>query len=285
MNKSNAAIRMLALSGLLTGFTAVSALATPISCTTAPSLAALITDGSCQYLDKIFSNFALNFAGGHTSGSVPTPTVPPANTVLASFTNSGTFTNGVPSSVTLTFSFSQNNSISNYQTLDLQIQYQIDIAPGAPASMTGVSGNTVAALSSAGSGNTIRAAKDSCAGAGYVYGGLGSAPSDVCQSPEDDPVYTATSWTKGTGLTLQDTNGGVTSFSAPVTEAGAFDEVRLSGGTGTVSATPTAGVFSVSNTFDQEYAPSPAVPEPGTLALIGGALIGLSAIVRRKSRI
>lgn len=276
---------MLAFSGLLMGFAAVNAQATPISCTSATSLATLISDGSCQYLDKIFSNFALNFAGGHTSGSVLTPTVPPANTVLASFTNSGTFTNGIPSSVTLNFSFSQNNTISNYQTLDLQIQYQVDIASGAPAEMTGVSGSTVAALSSSGTSNTIRATKDSCAGAGYVYGGLGSAPSDVCQSAEDDPVYTATSWTKGSGVSLQDTRGGNTTFSGPFTEVGAYDEVRLAGGTGTVSPTATAAVFSVSNTFDEQYAPLPTVPEPGTLALIGGALIGLSALVRRRGRI
>jgi hypothetical protein len=283
LNRSNTAIRMLTLSGLLMGVTAVNALAVPM-CTSAPNLAALITDGSCQYLDKIFTNFAIDFSGGHTSGSVATPTVPPANTVSANFSNSGTFTNGIPSSVTLTFSFTANNSIADYQTLDLQIQYQVDIAPGDNANMTGISGSTVAALSSSGTGNTIRATKDSCAGAGYEYGGLGSAPTEACDIPpalEDDPVYTATSWTKGSGLTLHDTRGGSTSFSLPVTTVGAYDEIRLNGGTGTVSGTPTAGIFAVANTFDEQYVPP--VPEPGTLGLIGGALIGLSVFLRRKS--
>lgn len=285
MSRSNAAARILALTGLLMGFTAVNALAAPVLCTSAPNLATLITDGSCQYLDKVFSNFALNFLGGHTSGSVATPTVPPANTVLASFSNSGSFTNGIPSSVALTFSFSANNTISDFQTLELAIQYQVDIATGSPANMTGVSGNTVAALSNSGTANSIIALKDSCAGSGYIYGGLASAPTDSCPQPpalEDDLVYRVTSWTKGSGLSLHVTRGGTTSFSAPVTEVGAYDDVSLSGGTGTVSPTQTAGIFSVSNTFNEQYAPPPSVPEPGTLFLIGGALLGLSAFVRRK---
>lgn len=280
----NAAIPLLALPALLIGITAGNASATPVLCTSAPNLAALITDGSCQYLDKIFTNFAINFSGGHTSGSVSTPTVPPANTVVANFSNSGSFTNGIPSSVTLSFSFTTNNTISNYQTLDLQIQYQVDIVPGTFANMTGISGNTVAALSSSGTANAIRALKDSCAGTGYEYGGLGSAPTEACDTPpalEDDAVYAASSWTKGSGLTNHVTHGGSTTFSAPVTTVGTFDEVSLSGGTGTVSPAQTAGVFSVSNTFDEQYAP-PTAPEPGTMVLIGGALVGLSIFVRRK---
>lgn len=283
MDKSNTAIRMLVLSGLLMGFTAVNALAAPVLCTSAPNLAALIADGSCLYQDKIFSDFNYSFGGITTNGNVSQPTVPAPNSVNATFTDSGTFTNGIPSSVTLTFSFTNHNTVSNYQILDLQIQYQVNIAAGADANMTGVSGTTTLALSNTGTGNSAKGIKDSCAGAGYEYGGLGSAPSDICDVPpalEDDPVYTVTSWPKGSGLTLQDTRGGSTSFSAPVTVVGAYDEAKLTGGTGTVSSTLVAGVYSFQNTFDQEYVPP--VPEPGTLVLIGGALIGLSGFLRRK---
>jgi PEP-CTERM motif-containing protein len=280
MLKLYTTVSKLALPALLLGFTAAHALAAPL-CTSAGTLAGLIADGSCQFDDKVFSNFSYDFTGGTTSGKVSSPTVPAPSTVNAVFTDSGTFTHGVPDSVTLTFNLTANNTISNYQSIDLALQYQVNIAFGGNAAMTGVSGNTTAALASSNTTNTVRAVKDSCAGAGYQYGGLGSAPTENCLGFEDDPVYTSTSFAKGTGLTNHVTHGGATTFSTDATVVGAYDEVKLGGGTGTVSSAKTAGVFSFSNTFDQVYVPPSPVPEPGTLTLMGGVLVGLCICIRR----
>src|SRR5215831_19129987 len=144
--------------------------------------------------------------------------------------------------------------------------------------MTGISGATTIALSNTGTGNTGRGIKDSCAFGGYEYFGPGSAPSEICDT-EDDPVYNIGSWTKGSGLTNHVTQGGAFGFSGPAKTVGAFDEAKVNGGVGTVSSTKTAGIFSMSNTFDQVYA---AVPEPTTMILIGSSLLGLSMLLRRR---
>jgi len=291
MLKVNSTLRLFALPALLVGITALNATAAPL-CTSAATLAALITDGSCQYQDKLFSNFALNFTGGTTSGSVLSPTVPAPSSVTATFSRGALDSNGIPVSVTLAFAFTANNSISNYQTLDLQIQYQVDVVntAGHSYAITGESGSTTGAVNNASPNNAfVKASKDSCGGDGYEYDGLGSAPTENCtggnggppavggNGVEDVPVYTALQLTHGVFPTLN-SKGGSASFSQPYVTVGTYDEVQLSGGTGTVSATQRAEVTQVSNTFSEVS----VAPEPGTVVFMGSAMIALCGFARRK---
>jgi len=276
------------LPSLLIGFAAVNASAVSL-CTSlnagSPTLQAMINAGSCQYQDKIFSNIAINFLGGSTNGAVSSPTVPDAATVTVLFSDSGSDANGVPASVTLKFDFNSNNTISNYQTLDLQIQYQVDIAGGFPAQMNGVSGFATGAYSNTNTlTHPLQSIKDSCALLGYEYNGPGSAPTRICDAPATDTlVYNKNTFASGVGLSNPNTvSGGPVTF-GNVSTVGAYDEFKLSGGSGTVSSAPVAEVIEISNTFLQtDTTPPGGVPEPGSMLLLGGGLVGLSFLVRRK---
>jgi hypothetical protein len=272
----------MALPAVLIALSAFPASAAMISCSSATTLQALIADGQCTYQDKIFSNFAIYFNGGSTNGAVLAPTVPDAGSVTATFTSGTPDAYNVPGYVTLAFGFTANNSIAAYQTLELQIQYQVDIVPGgySGATITGVSGTTTGAYATTDAAHSaLQASKDSCAGLGYEYDGLSSAPTDYCTTPGHDyPVYNSTAFTSGSGLTNINSVGGSTAF-AGVREVGAYDDVILKGGSGTTGGTPVVEVTQVSNTFYQTDNPT---PEPGTMLLLGGAIIGLSAMAKRK---
>jgi hypothetical protein len=263
--------------------------------TSATTLQQLINAGTCQYFDKVFSNFLFNFSGGTSNNQVGVPLIPDATNVDVSFSTPGGFlAPGLPADPTLTFTFTANNTVAPYQNMVLTIQYQVDIAPGGGAVFTGMSGSATGAYTTARSvtdgtgthtltpaGHPLQMQKFACIDGAFDTGNA-PFPSQLCDGTDSGMVINTGAFTySGANLSLSNTLSKGGSFTypqadRPVTEVGAFDIFTIVGGT-KGSVTQTAAAISMSNSFQQALA-----PEPGSLVLIGGSLFALGYIKRRK---
>jgi PEP-CTERM motif len=291
--------RRLAIPAGLVGFASLNALASPVACNSITDLS-MITGAnagvSCQIDDKIFSNFTFNFLGGTSNGNSVAPLVPSANNVSTTFSDSGLDANGIPASVTLAFGFSSNNTVSANQNMDLQIQYQVAIAPpignpSATAVITGISGTGTGAYNSV-LNNVLHPDsmyKDACLGA--AFDSSGTLPTDTCSTGTDQVavINKKTSFTStGNALTPSTVSGNITFLpnDPNQTTVGAFDEFKINGGSNAdAGSATTASVTGMSNTFFETDTTPSGTPEPGTMLLMGGALVGLSSITRRKKSV
>jgi len=288
--------RRLAIPAALVGFASLNASAAPIACSSVTNLSQVTGTNSgvsCQMDDKVFSNFSFNFLGGTSNGNNIAPLVPSANTVSMTFSDTGLDGNGIPASLTLAFGFSANNTVSANQNMDLQIQYEVTVAPPAghptaTATITGISGTGTGAYNSV-LNNVLHPDsmyKDSCLGA--AFDSNGTLPTDSCSSGTNQiaVINHQTNFTSsGNALTPSTVNGSITFIPANANQSnvGAFDEFKINGGSNTSGgATATASILGMSNTFREVDTTSSGTPEPGTLLLMGGALVSLSSIMRRK---
>lgn len=282
------------------------------SCISATTLQALINDGTCQYGDKLFSNFLFEFAGSTSNAVASAPLVPASNTVDVAFSSpSGLDTFGNPVDPTITFSFTANNVVSPYQGLTLIIQYQVDISPDWVAEITGISGGATGAYTTARtvSGVTLTPAshplgfeKDACVGGPFDEGNAPAPtpiPSIGCDGYDSGTVLATNSFTyPGANTSLSTTTSvgpGTFTFPGsdqPATEVGVYDVFVLSGGTATKvvngkkvvtgSAIQTAKVVSFYNTIDEKD--FGRVPEPTTLLLVGAGALVLGIRMRRREK-
>jgi len=283
----------------MVGFASLNAWASPVACSSITDLSQITganSGVSCQMDDKIFSNFTFNFLGGTSNGGTIAPLVPSANNVNMTFSDTGLDANGIPTSVTLAFGFTANNTVAANQNMDLQIQYEVTVAPppghpSATSTITGISGTGTGAYNSV-LNNVLHPDsmyKDSCLGA--AFDPSGTLPTDSCSSGVDQiaVINHKTSFTStGNALTPSTVNGSITFLPGDPnqTTVGAFDEFKINGGSNTsAGATATASVTGMSNTFLEADTTPSGTPEPSTMLLMGGALVGLSSIMRRKKSV
>jgi len=298
------AIRKLALPVSVLAFAAINASASPVLCTSAGTLQALINDGSCQYYDKIFSNFLFNFQGGTSNNQVASPLVPAATDVGTAFSSpSGFGAYGNPVDPTLTFTFNANNTVGPYQNLVLTIQYQVDIAPTENAKFTGMSGSATGAYTTSqtvsdvsGShtltpgGHPLQMQKYACINGAFDMGNA-PFPSQLCDGSDSATVVNTGNFSySGANLSLTNpqTRGGSATYplsDGTVTTVGAYDAFTIFGGTtsdGKGSTTQTAKALSMSNSFIETDSGLFTAPEPAPMVLIGASLFGLGYFRRKK---
>ena len=301
------------LAAVLMALAGMNAVAAPVTaCSSATTLQDLINVGTCQYGDKLFSNFLFDFSGSTSNGVASAPLVPATSTVDVAFSNpGGDDIFGNPINPTLTFTFTTNNTVTPYQGLNLIIQYQVDVSPDWVAEITGMAGGATGAYTTGQTvgGVTLTPAshplgfeKDACIGGPFDEGNAPyptPIPSIGCGGYDSGTVLATNSFTyPGANTSLSTTTSvgpGTFTFPGsdqPATEVGVYDVFVLSGGTATKvvngkkvvtgSAIQTAKVVSFYNTIDEKD--FGRVPEPTTLLLVGAGALVLGIRMRRREK-
>jgi len=262
------------------------------------SLAALQLAGSCTQGDLTFSNFTGAYTAGVVVGA-PLGTVAPAepnpNLVILTFT---TLTDGAttdpwgtvgspsaPLTTVVTDYSGTNNSVDEYQTQDFKVGYTVtDTVSGAIIDEVddNINGSAI------NDATAIFTEKAVCAGGSFASSG--GTPEDT-GCPGHGNVYEAVD-PSGTSLSgLGDSGADSTSdFSdnAPFYQGpgssgtavvGVYDEAQLNGND--TNGAAFGQITQVENDFLEEL-PATGTPEPGTFVLLGGALVGLGVVRRRK---
>lgn len=256
---------------------------------------------SCTLGDLTFSNFYYNYTAGIDTGapvdlgSAPTPN--PNTDVTVNFTeitNGGSDTYGTAGTVsnplyTVVVDYANNNTVAEYQNEHYFVSYLVtDNAAGTNINQVD------AAVGGTGSDNGSTASltvKNICAGG--VFTPNGGEPENNCSQGSRN-VYQAVA---SSGLALvgnpdteadssinyqavNQNDGWFDGGNSPgSTTFGIYDQADTDGGT--TSTSGLASITSVENDF-LEQIPT-GTPEPGTFVLIGGALVALGAMRRRKA--
>jgi hypothetical protein len=235
---------------------------------------------SCTIGDLTFSNFDYMYTSGLDTGCTSNCTSPgtpdPTSAITLNFAvstsgsdpfgTSATAGNPIYSVIT---DYSAGNSVNEYQNEAGVVQYLVTDA-GLPITEVDGAIGGLAANSATGILN-----KDICAN--NQFGG-GASPNGTC------PNFLANETVVTSDLALTNPAGtqadGTPDFSAgfSLTNLGVYDGWSLNGGTNMTSAS--ANVTSVENDFIAGA--SDPTPEPGTIVLLGSALVGLGLIRRRK---
>jgi PEP-CTERM motif len=270
---------------LLTGLLAFGSIhhASAATCNGSYTLAAVSAPGfSCSAGFMTFSNFNSQFTADLTSGCGGTgePTCPSEapvpNAVSDIMVTFNTLTSGADPFGTVAspgspitqviWDYSAGNSVNEFQTEMGVIQYMVTGSGGvqiteADAAITGLATD----------GATGELNKSLCEGAQF---GGGAHPNGTC-STTLDPVAEFLALTNPAGQEADGTPDWLSSAIA-LSGAGVYDEWDISGGN--TDPTSTANVTAVENDFIN----TPGVPEPGAFAMLGGGLVALGALRRRK---
>jgi hypothetical protein len=251
------------------------------TCTTASyTMTAVTTAGfSCTIGNLTFSNFDYKYDSGHDTGCVtgctgvttPDPTSDITVTFAEAISGSDPFTTtaspGNPIYSVIT-DYSAGNTVNEYQNETGVVQYLVTASNG--ATISEVDGAITGAAVDFASGSLD---KNICAN--NQFGG-GASPNGNCPSFLTNEIVAAS----GLALTTAGTQAdGTPDFAGPFSLAtvGVYDGWSLDGGT--TLTTAKASLTSVENDFIDA---DPSVPEPGTIVLFGGALVGLGLIRRRR---
>lgn len=236
------------------------------ACAASYTMAAVTAGGfSCTIGDLTFSNFAAAYTPG---GGAIAPD--PALDVTVNFAemSSGSDPDGTPATagspiISVITDYTGDNSVDEFETLGGVVQYVVtDTGPPATSIVAVDGAITGAAL---GAGATGGLTKNLCPSNPFEGG---ATPNGDC------PVSTIPAASVSLSTAGTQADGTYTTFS--LSNMGVYDGWTLNGGT--TSALATAYVTSVENDFIE----TGVTPEPGTFVLLGGALLGLGVIRRRR---
>ncbi|MGA3236984.1 MAG: PEP-CTERM sorting domain-containing protein [Bryobacteraceae bacterium] len=256
--------------------------ASATTCAASYTMTAVSTPGfSCTEGNLTFSNFdyvyEAGIEAGCTTGPCSAPSDPnPTTGITVNFAEAtsgsdpyGSAATAAAPIISVITDYSGGNSVSEYQTESGIVQYLVTDS-GLP--VTEVDGAITGMASNTATGDLN---KNICAN--NQFGG-GTSPNGNC------PNFATNETTVASDLGLSSPAGtqadGTPDWvSGPLslTTLGVYDGWSLNGGTTRTSAA--ADITSVENDFVD---PSSPTPEPGTIVLLGSALVGLGLIRRRR---
>jgi PEP-CTERM motif len=249
---------------------------------TSYSMTAVTTGGfSCTIGNLTFSNFDYVYEAGIDTGCTGSCTAPsdpnPSTSVTVNFaeTSSGSDPYGTAASagapiISVITDYSAGNTVNEFQNETGVVQYLVTVTGGSV--VTEVDGAITGLATSNGASGDLN--KNVCAN--NQFGG-GANPNGNCPNFNTNETIVANDLgLNKTGATQAD---GTSDWAGPLslTTLGVYDGWSLDGGTTHASAT--AYLTSVENDFVD---PSSPTPEPGTIVLLGSALVSLGLIRRRK---
>jgi len=225
--------------------------ASAATCAASYTMTAVTATGfSCTVGDLTFSNFDYKYDAGIDTGCTSDCTAP-----------------STPNPTVIT-DYSSGNTVNEFQNETGVVQYLV----------TGCCGTTISEVDGAISGSAVNTAsgdldKDICAN--NQFGG-GSSPNGSCPNFLANETVVASDLALTTSGTQSD---GTPDWAGPfsLSTVGVYDGWSLDGGT--TMTTASANLTSVENDFVDA---SGTVPEPGTIVLLGSALVGLGLIRRRR---
>ncbi len=250
------------------------------TCAASYSMTTVTTGGfSCTIGNLTFSNFDYKYDAGIDTGCISDCTAPstpnPTSDITVNFAEatSGSDPYGTTATTDMPIysviaDYSAGNAVNEFQNETGVVQYLVTATGGAIVSEVDGAITGLAANSASGELD-----KNICANNQFEGG---ANPNGNCPSPGTNEL-TVTS-----GLPLTDPAGtqadGTPNWDAPfsLSNLGVYDSWSLDGGTTQTSAA--ANVTSVEN----DFVDADPTPEPGTIVLFGGALVGLGLIRRRR---
>jgi hypothetical protein len=246
--------------------------ASAATCNASYTMTAVTAAGfSCTLGALTFSSFAALYIA---SGGAATPNETSAITVNISEATTGSDPFGTAASssspiYSVITNYTAGNTVGELQGLTGVVQYLVtDVTAG--TAITEVDG-AISGLAANSASGTLN--KNICSNNQFEGG---ASPYGVCPVAETIAA---------SGLSLTNPAGpqadGTPDFAGPfsLSTMGVYDGWTLDGGAANPSST--ADVTSVENDFIETTGLS-TTPEPGTFVLLGGALLGLGAIRRRK---
>jgi hypothetical protein len=253
------------------------------TCATTSYTMTAVTTGSfsCTIGNLTFSNFDYVYEAGIEAGCTGSCTAPsdpnPTTGITVNFAEmtSGPYPLGTVASVgspiiSVITDYSSGNTVNEFQNETGVVQYLVTDTGG--SKVTEVDGAITGMASSNGALGYLN--KNICAN--NQFGG-GSNPNGNCPNFATNESIVASDL--GLTNTVATQADGSSDWEGPLslTTLGVYDGWSLDGGTSHTTAT--AKLTSVENDFID---PSSPTPEPGTIVLLGSALVGLGLIRRRK---
>jgi hypothetical protein len=253
--------------------------ASATTCDASYTMTAVTTAGfSCTVGNLTFSNFDYKYDAGIDTGCLSECTAPstpnPSTDITVNFAESAggtdpfgaTATAAAPIYSVIT-DYSAGATVNEFQNETGVVQYVV----------TATSGATISEVDGAITGSAVNTAagdlnKDVCAN--NQFGG-GASPNGNCPSFQTNEITAASDLALTTTGTQAD---GTPDWAGPFSlqTMGVYDGWSLDGGTTMTNAS--ADITSIEN----DFVDADPTPEPGTIVLFGGALVGLGMIRRRR---